>query len=38
LVKDRNKKKEERKKRKEERRDQVTKPVELDEVALEDPF
>jgi hypothetical protein len=38
LVKDRNKKKEERKKRKEESRNQVTKPVEPDEVALEDPF
>jgi hypothetical protein len=38
LVKDRNKKKEERKKRKEERSNQVTKPVEPDEVALEDPF
>ena len=38
LVKDHNKKKEERKKRKEERRNQVTKPVEPDEVVREDPF
>jgi hypothetical protein len=38
LVKDRNKKKEERKNCKEERRNQVIKPVEPDEVALDDPF
>jgi hypothetical protein len=38
MAKDRNKKKEERKKRKEESRNRVTKPVEPDEVALEDPF